>query len=119
MNDDFKVSDYIVGLLPFPIDDSIIQSVLFQREASDVTVTHISDLGAKNRDLILADIYTIMADGAYDYSQKVSVGGTGRTISMSRLSEKERVSMKNKANALYKKWGETDSIEQPLSVTNI
>lgn len=124
-----KVIDYITGLLPFPIDDTIIDSILIKRGISNIELSSISDggvvtpnfsaLGNRNADLILADIYVLFANGSYSFSQRVGTGDLTRQIVVNSLTEKEKQSMRYKANCLYKKWGEIDSIEKPKNAINI
>lgn len=124
-----NVVEYITGLIPFPIDDTIIDSILFKREIQNVelssvneegiTIPNFSILGNRNADLILADIYILFANGSYSFSQRVGTGDLTRQISINSLTEKEKQSMRNKANYFYKKWGEVENIEKPKNAINI
>lgn len=114
-----KISDYITGQFPFPLDDGIIASVLLQRGITDSEMTTFSILGDRNKNLILADIYTIFSDGMYNYSQSVGTADISRKITVNSLSNPAKLEMKRKAQSIYRMYGETDNIEQPKSVMNI
>jgi hypothetical protein len=51
-----KISDYITGQFPYPLDDGIIASVLLQRGITDNEMTAYSVLGDKNKNLILFSV---------------------------------------------------------------
>lgn len=114
-----KISDYITGQFPYPLDDGIIASVLLQRGIADDEMTTFSVLGDRNKNLILADIYTIFSNGMYNYSQAIGTADITRKITVSSLSKSVKLDMKNKAQSIYRMYGETANIEQPKSVMNI
>lgn len=114
-----KISDYITGQFPYPLDDGIIASVLLQRSIPDDEMIAYSVLGDKNKNLILADIYTIFSNGMYNYSQSIGTADITRKITVSSLSKSVKLDMKNKAQSIYRKYEETENIEQPKSVMNI
>ena len=114
-----KISDYITGQFPYPLDDGIIASVLLQRGITDSEMTTYSILGDRNKNLILADIYTIFSNGMYNYSQSIGTADISRKITVSSLSNSAKLYMKRKAQSIYRMYGETENIEQPKSVMNI
>ena len=105
MTEEMPLLNYLANLVPIPIDEDALKSILFDRDLSADLA--IGEVELRLRELCRADVYMWCAmlpnvtgsvsDSDGDWSHRE--GGM-------RISDALRLSLRQRANELYRKYGE-------------
>lgn len=112
------VKDYLRGKTLFPIDDSVIDTIVIDRIPDATNETNVSTLKQRDRELLYADLLMTIIETSAPCSQKSSVGDTNYSYQSKSIDRETRNSIYRKAQNIYAKWND-DRLDKPKSIINI
>ena len=109
--------EYLVSLTPLAVDETALQAILFNRGIEEDIV--VGDVELKERELCYADMLMWCADApSLTGSVSDTDGGWSHKEGGTRMTNAERASLRNKANAIYRKYSEAISSESTIKLHN-
>lgn len=102
------IVEFFGGCFNFPVSKEIIMSACWLRGVNpdDYQFYELGD----NRELIIADILVMLSRASQGYQEKTGSDAFSMTISGEFIPLADRQAMRDEANAIYRKYGETDNI---------
>ena len=102
------ITDYLNGRFDYTFTELNMQSVLEGRAIDGATLA--TDVSEQYKDLLMADLYMILANVSGGAGQTVKKGDTTVTGRSYNYGITDRTRFRAQANLLYSKWGE-DTVE--------
>lgn len=96
------VIDYMSGLTDYPFDVSVLRTIAADRNVED---KFYIELEQKEKDLLLADLYSVIIYGA-DTTASISQKNGNTQVSVGSQTINDKTYIYNKMLYLYKKWGD-------------
>ena len=111
-------SEYIQGKFPITVPEATLATVMYDREIVDTY--DIGLIAEKSVQLAYADICIYFAKTPSDYGGvKDSDNGWSHSESSYKLTSADKATYRNEANAIYRKYGESDSYKAGIRITNL
>lgn len=98
------IEKFLEGFFNFKFSKENYDSVLASRDVEPDT--HFNDVSEKDKDLMKADLYMILASVASGGGRKVQMGSRSVAESTFTFGATDRAYFRRQANDLYSKWGE-------------
>lgn len=108
--------NFFQGQFSYPVPSAVVETAMVQRgiNADD----DIMDLEQRERDLVLADLLTILARSSQGYTNTTGSDAFNMSIKGVYIPLADRREMRAEANRIYKRYGETANIRL-MSAINI
>ena len=103
----FNIISYLSGMTGFAFDKAILERIATERGVTEVF--DYSQLDAKTKDLLLADLYyVIYTSPTSSASYSVAHGAFKESVGSQTIND--RTNIYNIMVELYRKWGEEDKL---------
>lgn len=108
--------EFFQGQFSYPVPSAVVEAAMLQRGV--VGDTEAGELEQRERDLVLADLLTIISRSSQGYTNTTGTDAFNMSIKGVYIPLADRREMRAEANRIYKRYDEQANI-RPMNAINI